>query len=608
MKKVFIASFVLYAVCCQAKAETAYPELISISSEGLPANLASYGSTISGDGRLVVFSSAASNLVTGDNNDAIDIFVRDRKTGITERISINQSGEEANAASGIDVYVSGTDYAPAYMECANPLTTYPLNCDAFKDKGKAKIDSLAVSADGRYVAFSSRASNLVSGDTNQKQDIFVADRQTKTIKRISNGQNSSEANGRSYRPTMSRDGRFIAYLSAASNLVADDSNGQIDVFVSDQLSGQTERVNLDSAGQQADSGAWEARISDGGQFVVFTSNVTNWGVIQGASKLTNVFVKDRLTGATNVLKNKRIAEYSNTVMPDISHDGRNVVFQGVPFQYLGTDCFSDRYEYSYLQKLKTRKALPLQDDAYGVYVTNVYASCWINAQLPSYIGIEPGMRIEQPAMPVDSITLSRDGRYVFSHGMRYTLGTGKSELAFYDPANPVNDWPAKYYLGGVSDNGSLIAFTTDSAQRIADDNNGVADILLLNTEPAESDLSVELFQQELSNNGAPYLNLSLKVSNKSDVAINQIKVNAKTPAALKLLSTTFDAGSCIPGKQINCSIETLPAWSEVTLTTQMLIKKSSNNVFITALVSSVTQESKLDKANNKAKLQLKIAP
>ncbi len=614
MKKVCIASFVLYAVCCQAKAETAYPELISISSEGLPANLASYGSTISGDGRLVVFSSAASNLVTGDNNDAIDIFVRDRKTGITERISINQSGEEANAASGIDVYISDVDGNYTSSELvfcgqpdAQPDPALEHVCPE-RSHGVAKVDSLAVSADGRYVAFSSRASNLISGDNNQKQDIFVADRQTKTVKRISNGQNSAEANGRSFRPTMSLDGRFIAYLSAASNLVADDSNGQADVFVTDQLSGQTERVNLDSAGQQLDRGAWEARISDGGQFVVFTSSVTNWDVIQGPSRYANVFVKDRLTGATKVLENKRIADYSYTVMPDISADGHNVVFQGVPFHDLGQNCSSDQSKYPYFQKLKTRKALPLQDDAYGVYITNVHASCNHLVQLPTYIGIEPSMRVEKPVKPLESITLSGDGRYVFSQYMRHTLRTGKSELAFYDPANPVNDWPAKYYLGGVSDNGSLIAFTTDSAQRIADDNNGVADILLLNTEPAESDLSVELFQQELSNNGAPYLNLSLKVSNKSDVAINQIKVNAKTPAALKLLSTTFDAGSCKSGKHINCALETLPAWSEVTLTTQMLIKKSSNNVFITALVSSATQESKLDKANNKAKLQLKIAP
>lgn len=600
MKKVFIASFLLYAICYQAKAETTYPELISVSSEGLPANLASYGSTISGDGRLVVFSSAASNLVVSDNNDAVDIFVRDRKTGITERISVNAADEEANAASGIDVYLSdveGNYTSSEILVCAQPDPSIEPICPERSHYGIAKVDSLAVSADGRYVTFSSRASNLVDGDNNQKQDIFVADRQTKTVKRISNGENSAEANGRSFRPTMSRDGRFIAYLSAASNLVANDSNGQADVFVTDQLSGQTERVNLDSAGQQANSGAWEARISDGGQFVVFTSSVANWGVIQGPSRFTNVFVKNRLTGATNALKNKRIADYSNATMPDISADGRNVVS-------------SSYSKYPYVQKLKTQKAVSLQEDAYGVNITNVYASSstFTLFQLPTYIGIEPGMRVEKPVKPLESITLSGDDRYVFSQYMLYSLRTGKSELAFYDPANPVNDWPAIYYLGGVSDNGRLIAFTTDSAQRIADDDNGVADILLMNAGPAEADLSVEFTPHELINNGARYLNLSLKVANKSDVAINNIKVIAKTPAGLKLLSTTFDAGSCKPGKHINCAVETLSAWSEVILNAQMLIKTPSNTVSITALATPVSQESTFNKANNKARLQFKITP
>jgi LPXTG-site transpeptidase (sortase) family protein len=139
----------------------------------------------------VAFESPASNLVSGDTNGDHDIFVHDRQTGMTTRVSVASDGTQANSYS----YAS------------------------------------SLSADGRYVAFSSDASNLVSGDTNGEFDIFVHDRRTGGTARVSLASDGSQGNGLSYAPSISADGRFVVFGSSASNLVSGDTNGVMDVFL-----------------------------------------------------------------------------------------------------------------------------------------------------------------------------------------------------------------------------------------------------------------------------------------------------------------------------------------------------------------------------------------
>ena len=142
----------------------------------------------------MAFVSNSSNLVAGDANGTYDIFVRDRQTGATERVSVSSNGTEANGFSSLP----------------------------------------AISADGRYVAFQSSASNLVSGDTNAVDDIFIHDRQSGTTERVSVGAGGVQGNGPSEFPAISADGRCAAFASAATNLVAGDTNGASDVFVRDR--------------------------------------------------------------------------------------------------------------------------------------------------------------------------------------------------------------------------------------------------------------------------------------------------------------------------------------------------------------------------------------
>ena len=167
-------------------------ERVSVATNGTQGNGPSTGNTISADGRFVQFSSTASNLVPGDTNGWQDSFVYDRQTHTIERVSIAADGTQANnLASG----------------------------------------SNAMSADGRYVAFESMASNLVPGDTNATVDVFVYDRQTDNIRQVSVAADGTLGNKISTFPFISADGRYVGFSSIASNLVPGDTNGLQDVFV-----------------------------------------------------------------------------------------------------------------------------------------------------------------------------------------------------------------------------------------------------------------------------------------------------------------------------------------------------------------------------------------
>ena len=269
--------------------QTGTTERVSISSADLQSNNASYSAALSADGRFVAFTSDASNLVPGDNNNVSDVFVHDRQTGTTERVSISSADLQSNSSSSFPV----------------------------------------LSADGHFVAFQSYASNLVSGDNNGQGDIFVRDRQTGTTERISLSSADLESNNGSNYPALSADGRFVAFQSDASNLVSGDSNGQSDVFVRDRQTGTTERVSLSSTGVQGNSYSYsfDLALSGDGRFVAFQSDASN--LVSGDSNNTgDIFVRDRQTGTTERVSVNSAGLQSNgfSAAPTISSDGFSVAF------------------------------------------------------------------------------------------------------------------------------------------------------------------------------------------------------------------------------------------------------------------------------------------
>ena len=206
----------------------------------------------------MAFRSFADNLVPGDTNGSPDIFVFDTQAASVERVSVTGSGAQANNWSG----------------------------------------GPAISSDGRYVAFQSDANNLVSSDTNSQGDIFLRDRQTGTTTRVSVSGAGAQGNGGSRQATISGDGRYVGFASDAGNLVASDTNGVADVFVRDTQTSMTHRLSTASDGTQANGGSSAPNLSMNGRYIVFVSDATNL-VAGDTNNQADIFKTDLLYQALN---------------------------------------------------------------------------------------------------------------------------------------------------------------------------------------------------------------------------------------------------------------------------------------------------------------------
>jgi Tol biopolymer transport system component len=291
-------------------------ERVSVDSGGIQGNSNSGGSSINVDGRFVAFASLASNLVPDDTNGGYDIFVHDRDTGVTERVSVDSAGIEGNGYSTLSPSISMDGRYVAFWSSSSNLVpddtngqtdifmhdrdtgeTERVSVDSEGIQGNKYSDQLSISADGRYVAFHSLASNLVSDDTNARHDVFVHDRDTGVTERMSVDSAGIQGNSDSISPSISADGRFFAFTSGASNLVPGDTNDLYDVFVHDRVAGVTERVSVDSAGIQGNSRSFGSSISADGRFITFGSSASNL-VLDDTNGSDDVFVHDRNTGVT----------------------------------------------------------------------------------------------------------------------------------------------------------------------------------------------------------------------------------------------------------------------------------------------------------------------
>lgn len=267
-------------------------EMLSVSSTGEPGlSAGSSAPSISSDGRSVAFQSGAWNLVPGDTNATGDVFVRDRQSGITTRVSVSSSGAQDNG----------------------------LSTDA------------AISADGRVVAFASNASNLVPGDTNGTWDIFVHDREAGTTERVSVSSSGMQASHASTKPVLSADGQVVAFQSAAGNLVAGDTNGAIDIYVHDRRTKSTERVSLTSTGVEgtpesanALPSSAEPTISADGRFIAFESYARLSP--DDANGRRDVYLRDREAGTSTRVSLPSAHGDVGGHLPAISGDSRSVAF------------------------------------------------------------------------------------------------------------------------------------------------------------------------------------------------------------------------------------------------------------------------------------------
>jgi Tol biopolymer transport system component len=341
--------------------ETGETRRVSVATDASEANnwsgriVNSIGLDISADGRYAVFQSAASNLVVGDTNGATDIFMHDVDTGVTTRVSLADDDSQPSGHSYYPTISSNGRYVAFRSTATNLLpvadangsdydifvrdlvagTTEIVSIDSAGIQGNANSDFPAISGDGNRVVFLSKANNLVPNDTNGAagvstgEDVFVHDRTTRTTSRVSVASGGAEhAGGLTYHPTISSDGRVIAFASSASDLISGDTNTRFDIFVHDLMTGTTDRASEAADGTESNDHSNYPAVSASGRFLIFQSTASN--LVPGDTNgRRDIIMRDLQSGDVTRLNLKNDGSQTSRDadrLPAISADGRFVHF------------------------------------------------------------------------------------------------------------------------------------------------------------------------------------------------------------------------------------------------------------------------------------------
>jgi hypothetical protein len=454
---------------------------VSVGSGGEQGNGQSELSWISADGRLVGFQSIASNFIAGDDNVAFDTFVRDTQSNTTSLVSIRTAPLGASGISGPSYigtlsadgrFIAFSSYAvnlapntrerrlDVYVRDALNGTTKRVSVDADGNQSDGSSSGPSISADGRFVAFSSHATNLVENDTNQHSDVFVRDVLNENTTRISVNSNGGQVNSHNSSASISADGRYVAFQSDARRLVPDKLFNQDDVFLRDIQAGTTTRVSVNTEGADSNHHSYGASISDNGRYVAFVSEASN--LVEGDTNGdSDVFVRDTVSGiTTRVSVNTQGAEADrDSSSPTISADGRYVAYASDATNLVQGD----------------------SDTSTDVFLHD--------RQTGTTIRVGPvGPDIEFPGRP----SVSADGRYVafgsFSDGLVANDTNGVSDLFVRDihsgkftrvsVASDGLEANDASRFGVMSRDGRYVAFSSEADNLVADDLNGEEDVFL----------------------------------------------------------------------------------------------------------------------------------
>jgi Tol biopolymer transport system component len=334
-----------------ALAAPARTRLVSKTSEGDPATGDSREGTVSADGRFVAFTSIAGNLPGA--NGVTQIYVHDRGTGRTRLVSKTTGGDPADGSSE-DPSISADGRFVAFESEADNLPGLTSLEDVFvhdrrtgrtrlvsKTSGGAPADaesnSPSISGNGRYVAFRSDADNL--GGDPAHDNVFIHDRRLGKTRLVSKTSGGVPANSNSEDPAVSFSGRFISFDSTAPNLPGPNVV-EFRIYVHDRRTGATELVSRRSNGDPADSGSFDSTISARGRYVAFESLADN---LPGRDGVTDVYVHDRRSGRTRLVSRSSSGASGNDFSNDaaISGSGRYVAFESEATNLDGGSGFQD---------------------------------------------------------------------------------------------------------------------------------------------------------------------------------------------------------------------------------------------------------------------------
>jgi Tol biopolymer transport system component len=509
--------------------------LANIGPNGAPIP-ADTEQSISANGRFVAFAFYDPGQPVNDTNGMV--FVRDLLAGTTSRVSLKSNGERGDgmsstpSLSGDGRYVAFASFGALTAGDAN------LHQDIFmKDRQDSSTDLISISKvasrtppgrsgessessasyDGRFVAFVSSAAVLVPNDTNTANDVFIRDRQLGTTARASVGSGGTEANGDSSNPSLSGNGRFIAFASVARNLVPNDSNGVQDVFVRDTQTGNTTRVSIGTNGAQGTLESRDPAISADGRFVVFTSDASNL-VSNDTNNVSDVFIRDRQTGATTRLSVTSAGAQGNqgSFGASISADGRFVTFSSRANNLAAGDTNNVNDIFLRDRQKNTTRRVSISTNGSELLGENSNASISENGRFIVFNHEDNGPDVLVRDLTLETTVsataeaiggparawlsngaaISANGRYIVFHTIDDYLehdGNGALDVLVYDRflgfARLVSATPGLVLGNGdslsatLSANGRLVVYTTHAANLTADDHNGAPDVLAHEPKP-----------------------------------------------------------------------------------------------------------------------------
>ena len=517
---------------------------VSLGSAGVIGNDASNHADMTPDGRFAAFASSASNLVPGDTNNAGDVFVRDRRSGTTERVSVGLKGAQGDGDS--NVLGISTD--------------------------------VAISDDGRYVAFKSEATNLVRGDRNGLTDVFVRDRVAGTTERVSVDSNENEAGGDE--PAISPDGRYVAFTTAGI-----DDDFSTDVYLRDRVAGTTIRISVAHDGGQPfnTSSGPSVAVAPGGPVVAFTSAADNIVADDNDGK-SDTFVRD-LSGAVPV--SERISVNSDEEPgsggagfgargASISNDGRYVAFSSEavnftsPAQTAGwRDVFlRDRQAGTTTLVSADTAGGEADSSSEGAYVSSTGAYV-------SFHSFASDLVTESGGLPLQGDTYVRDIGAGTTE--RTSVATDDSNLLF-------GPFDTQVRSGPVSTDGLVSLLTTNADNLQPGDDNNNQDVFARDQRPA-ADLALTMTDAPDPAASKVAVTYTLTTANQSATGSAQGAAVVDTlPAGVTFV--TASAGCTHAAGKVTCELGTLAAGANAVVTITVM-PKSRGTITNTATAGSL---------------------
>jgi hypothetical protein len=516
--------------------------------------------SLSDTGRYIVFTSDASEIVAGDTNGVADVFLRDRQTGTTTLIS--KGATIANGASGNASISADGRYVVFTSEATNLVSgdsnaaidifwvdvqtqQLKLVSRAVGGASSANAASLnpVMSANGRYVAFTSSATNLTNGDTNGLQDVFVWDSQDNSILNVTQG----ATGGASEQPVISADGRYVGFGSAASNLAGSDTNGLRDVFVWDRTNNSITLVSraTGASGAISDGDSYQISMSQDGRTIAFTSTAKNLAGTPDGDNDEDVFVRNLDTDTTVHVSVNQAGGYSvsseftplRAFSPRLSGNGKFVAFTSTFNDLVATDTNGTSDVFLRDLTANTTKLISV----------NLAGSDSGNNTTGTDGGIGSGTGTGSFATGI-----SNDGRYVVFNSFSSNLVSNDTNTALDAFVRDVNQnltllasqIPAETNSGQgasfnpvISSNGGYVAFTSTATDLTPRDLNGKYDVFGLNLSTTVSlSLSKDTIAEATPTNSVQYtirrnqtagsLTVKLEIDNTSTVSASDYTLTA----------------------------------------------------------------------------------